>query len=254
MIVIPAIDLKDGQCVRLFQGDMNQNTVYSNNPAAMAQQWSNQGAKRLHVVDLDGAFAGKPVNASSIQAILNAVTIPVQLGGGVRNLDTIASSLEMGIFRIILGTIACQDPALVQEACRLFPGRISVGIDAKDGYVAVRGWAEITNLKVIDLARRFENVGVSEIIFTDIRRDGALQGPNIPATLELAEAISIPVILSGGITSIEDFRALAKHRVPFASGGYISGVITGKALYDGRVDFQQAQSIIEFTPSNTLSS
>ncbi|MBF0371380.1 MAG: 1-(5-phosphoribosyl)-5-[(5-phosphoribosylamino)methylideneamino]imidazole-4-carboxamide isomerase [Magnetococcales bacterium] len=240
MIVIPAIDLKDGECVRLFQGDMNQDTVYSDDPGAMAGKWQGLGCERLHVVDLNGAFAGKPVNAEAIRSILAALDIPMQLGGGIRNLDTIETCLEMGIFRVILGTIACQDPSLVREACRLHPGRVSVGIDARDGKVAVQGWSEMTNIAAVDLARQFEDAGVAEIIFTDISRDGALSGPNIEATRSLAETVSIPIILSGGISSLEDIKASAKNAGPFANGGKISGAITGKALYDGRLDFQEA--------------
>ncbi len=240
MIIIPAIDLKDGKCVRLVQGDMNRDTVYSDDPAAMARHWQDLGAERLHMVDLNGAFAGQPVNAGAIRAILGALTIPAQLGGGIRNLATIEACFEMGLRTAILGTVACRDPQLVHEACRAFPGRISVGIDARGGMVAVEGWAEVTDIRALDLARRFEDAGVAEIIFTDIARDGALTGPNIAATRALAEAISIPVILSGGISRLEDVRETVANGGPFANGGRISGIITGKALYDGRLDFKEA--------------
>ncbi|MBF0605685.1 MAG: 1-(5-phosphoribosyl)-5-[(5-phosphoribosylamino)methylideneamino]imidazole-4-carboxamide isomerase [Nitrospirae bacterium] len=240
MILIPAIDLKDGRCVRLFQGDMAQDTVYSNDPGAMARRWQDEGGERLHVVDLNGAFAGERVNAQAVLAILNAVTIPIQLGGGIRDLQTIESALESGIFRVILGTIACRDPQLVRDACRLFPGRVSVGIDARDGKVAIQGWSEVTDLDAVTLAHRFEDAGVAEIIFTDISRDGALTGANLPATKALAQAISIPVILSGGVAGMADIEQAMANAGPFPGGGSISGVITGKAIYDGRLDFRLA--------------
>ncbi|MBF0096883.1 MAG: 1-(5-phosphoribosyl)-5-[(5-phosphoribosylamino)methylideneamino]imidazole-4-carboxamide isomerase [Magnetococcales bacterium] len=240
MLIIPAIDLKDGQCVRLFQGDMTQHTVYSDDPGAMASHWQKLGAERLHVVDLNGAFAGQPVNDAAIAAIVSALTIPVQLGGGIRTLATMERYLSLGIQRLILGTVACRDPQLVQEACRLFPDRILVGIDARDGWVAVQGWAEVTNIRAVELAQRFAEAGVAEIIFTDIARDGALQGPNVAATRALAEAITIPVILSGGISSLADVLHVLEQPGPYANGGRISGIITGKALYDGRLDFAAA--------------
>ena len=218
MIIIPAIDLKDGQCVRLFQGDMNRDTVYSNDPGATAARWRDQGAQRMHVVDLNGAFAGKPINASAIRAILDALEIPVQLGGGIRNLNTIESCLAMGIHTVILGTVACREPELVKQACRAFPGRVSVGIDARDGRVAVQGWSELTEIRALELARQFEDAGVTEIIFTDIARDGALAGPNILATRALAEAITIPVILSGGISALSDIQNALNNAGPFANG------------------------------------
>lgn len=245
MMIIPAIDLKDGQCVRLFQGDMEQDTVYSDDPAAMARHWQTLGAERLHVVDLNGAFAGTPVNAAAIKAILSVLDIPVQLGGGIRHLETMAACFEMGIQIAILGTVACQNPPLVQQACQHYPGRISVGIDARDGWVAVQGWAEMTHIRAVDLAKRFEGVGVAEIIFTDISRDGALRGPNIEATRHLAESVNIPIILSGGIASLADIQETRQHAGPFANGGRISGIITGKALYDGRLDFQEAVATLE---------
>ena len=245
MMIIPAIDLKDGHCVRLFQGDMAQNTVYSDDPAAMAERWQGLGAERLHVVDLNGAFAGKPVNDAAIRAILAVLTIPMQLGGGIRHLETIDRCFKMGIARVILGTVACQDPALVRQACLAYPGGISVGIDARDGWVAVQGWAEVTNIRALDLAKRFEDAGVAEIIFTDIARDGAMGGPNIEATRQLAESVTIPVILSGGISSLVDIENSVRHQGPFANGGRISGIITGKALYDGRLDFQEAVRVAQ---------
>ncbi|MBF0341720.1 MAG: 1-(5-phosphoribosyl)-5-[(5-phosphoribosylamino)methylideneamino]imidazole-4-carboxamide isomerase [Magnetococcales bacterium] len=240
MLLIPAIDLKDGQCVRLFQGEMHKATVYSDNPASMAGHWQSLGARRLHVVDLNGAFAGEPVNAPAVRAILDALTIPVQLGGGIRTLETIRMWLETGIHTVILGTIAYRDPQLVREACRLHPGRVSVGIDARDGRVAVEGWSATTDITALDLARRFEDAGVAEIIFTDISRDGALSGPNIPATRALAEAVCLPVILSGGVARMEDIHQAHANGGPFANGGRIAGIITGKAIYDGRLDFQAA--------------
>ncbi|MBF0401414.1 MAG: 1-(5-phosphoribosyl)-5-[(5-phosphoribosylamino)methylideneamino]imidazole-4-carboxamide isomerase [Magnetococcales bacterium] len=240
MLIIPAIDLKEGQCVRLFQGDMAQHTVYSDDPAAMALHWQSLGAERLHVVDLNGAFAGQPVNAAAIAAIVAACRLPVQLGGGIRTLATIEACLQMGIQRVILGTVACRDPQLVREACRQFPGQILVGIDARDGWVAVQGWAEVTDIRAIELAQRFEEVGVTEIIFTDIARDGAMVGPNLEATQALAAAVTIPVILSGGISSLEDVQRVMQNPGPYPNGGYIAGIITGKALYDGRLDFKAA--------------
>ncbi|MBF0194372.1 MAG: 1-(5-phosphoribosyl)-5-[(5-phosphoribosylamino)methylideneamino]imidazole-4-carboxamide isomerase [Magnetococcales bacterium] len=240
MIIIPAIDLKDGNCVRLFQGDMDQDTLYSNDPGATAAKWQELGAERLHVVDLNGAFAGKPVNAPAIEAIVKALDIPMQLGGGIRSLATMEKCFDLGIQICILGTIACRDPGLVKEACKAFPGRISVGIDARDGKVAVEGWAEVTDILAIDLAKQFEDAGVAEIIFTDISRDGALTGPNTPATKQLAQSVSIPIILSGGISSMADIEEALANAGPFANGGSISGAITGKAIYDGRVDFAKA--------------
>ena len=240
MMIIPAIDLKDGQCVRLFQGDMNQDTVYSDDPAAMAKRWQGLGAERLHVVDLNGAFAGRPVNADAIRSILKVLTIPMQLGGGIRQLQTIDACFDMGVQIAILGTIACKDPQFVYQACQRYPGRISVGIDARDGWVAVQGWAEVTDIRAVDLAKQFEDAGVAEIIFTDISRDGAMVGPNIEATRQLAESVSIPVILSGGISSLTDVQHVVPQSGPYVNGGRISAIITGKALYDGRLDFKEA--------------
>ncbi|MBF0628781.1 MAG: 1-(5-phosphoribosyl)-5-[(5-phosphoribosylamino)methylideneamino]imidazole-4-carboxamide isomerase [Magnetococcales bacterium] len=245
MILIPAIDLKNGHCVRLFQGAMDQATIYSDDPAAMARHWQSLGAKRLHVVDLNGAFTGEPVNGEAVRSILDALTIPVQLGGGIRTLETIRLWLDAGISTVILGTIACHDPQLVREACRLYPGRISVGIDARNGRVAVEGWAETTDITALDLARSFEDAGVAEIIFTDISRDGALSGPNIAATRELAETVTVPIILSGGISCMADIENAQAEEGPFPNGGRIAGIISGKALYDGRLDFQIASQWLE---------
>lgn len=241
MILFPAIDLKDGQCVRLKLGDMEQATVFNDDPAAQAQIFRSQGFSHLHLVDLNGAFEGKPVNGAAVDAILAAVgdDMTVQLGGGIRTLDTVAMWLEKGMARAILGTAAVRDPALVKEACQKFPGRIAVGIDAKGGKVAVEGWAETSALTAIDLARKFEDAGVAAIIYTDIDRDGILKGLNLDATLELARAVNIPVIASGGLASMDDIRALAKPDCQI-----LEGAITGRALYDGRIDPQQALDIL----------
>lgn len=239
MILFPAIDLKDGQCVRLKLGEMDQATVFNDDPAAQAAEFEEQGFIYLHVVDLNGAFAGKPVNGAAVDAILSRVKMPVQLGGGIRDLATIEMWLTKGIRRVILGTIAVRDPALVREACKLFPGRVAVGIDAKGGKVAVEGWAETSELTAIDLARRFEDAGVSAIIYTDIERDGVLKGLNLPATAELARSTSIPVIASGGLASIDDVKALMgpEYRL-------LEGAITGRALYDGRIDPKEALALL----------
>ncbi|HYD16344.1 MAG TPA: 1-(5-phosphoribosyl)-5-[(5-phosphoribosylamino)methylideneamino]imidazole-4-carboxamide isomerase [Hyphomicrobium sp.] len=239
MILFPAIDLKDGKCVRLKLGDMNEATVFNEDPTDQAQAFERQGFKYLHIVDLNGAFAGKPVNASAVEGILKAVTMPVQLGGGIRDLATIETWLAHGIRRVILGTVAVRDPALVRAACRSFPGRIAVGIDAKGGKVAVEGWAETSELTAIDLARRFEDVGVSAIIFTDIDRDGVLKGLNLPSTAELARATRIPVVASGGLASIDDVKELMKPEYRM-----LEGAITGRALYDGRLDAREALSLL----------
>lgn len=235
MIVIPAIDLKGGKCVRLEQGLMEKDTVYSDDPAAQARTWQDQGAELLHIVDLDGAFAGVPRNREAIQAIVSALDIPAQLGGGIRDLATVEAYLELGLSRVILGTVAKENPRLVAEACEKFAGRIVVGIDAKDGKVAVRGWAEVTEMPVVELARKFEDVGVAAIIYTDIGRDGMMQGPNIDATRALAESVSIPIIASGGVSRIEDIENL----LAVESSG-IAGVITGKAIYSGALDLAAA--------------
>ena len=238
MLVIPAIDLKEGRCVRLEQGLMDKDTVYSDDPGAQARIWQEQGGELLHLVDLDGAFAGVPKNKAAIEAIVTAVDIPVELGGGIRDLATIEAYLDLGVERVILGTVAKENPALVAEACRLFPGRIVVGIDAKDGLVAVRGWAEVTEKQATELAKEMEGFGVAAIIYTDIARDGMLQGPNIEATRRLAEAISIPVIASGGVSSLRDIENL----LTIESAGVV-GVITGKAIYTGSLDLREAVAL-----------
>lgn len=239
MIILPAIDLKEGRCVRLEQGLMEKDTVYNDDPAAQARIWQEQGGELLHLVDLDGAFAGVPRNKAAIEAIVKAVDIPTELGGGIRDLATIEAYLALGIDRVILGTVAKENPALVKEACRKFPGHIVVGIDAKDGLVAVRGWAEVTEKRATELAQEMEGFGVEAIIYTDIARDGMLQGPNIEATGALAEAISIPVIASGGVSSLEDIRNLLTIE---AKG--VAGVITGKAIYSGSLDLREAVALV----------
>jgi len=239
MLLFPAIDLKDGRCVRLARGNMAAATVFNDDPAAQAKTFQDQGFRYLHVVDLNGAFAGRPVNASAVEAILEAVDMPVQLGGGIRELATIERWLAAGIARVILGTAALRDPALVREACRRFAGRVAVGIDARDGKVAVEGWAETSTLTALEMARRYEDAGVAAIIYTDIDRDGILQGLNLPATAELARATSVPVIASGGLASIEDVKALL--RPDYAM---LEGAITGRALYDGRLDAREALALL----------
>ncbi|AVT79193.1 1-(5-phosphoribosyl)-5-[(5-phosphoribosylamino)methylideneamino]imidazole-4-carboxamide isomerase [Rhodopseudomonas palustris] len=239
MILFPAIDLKNGQCVRLEQGDMARATVFNLDPAAQAQSFAAQGFQYLHVVDLDGAFAGKPMNAHAVEAMLKVVKMPVQLGGGIRDLKTIEAWLSKGIARVIIGTAAVRDPALVKEAAKAFPGRIAVGLDARDGKVAVEGWAESSQVTALDIAQRFEDAGVAAIIFTDIARDGLLKGINWDATIALAEAISIPVIASGGLASIEDVKTLLSPRA-----NKLEGAIAGRALYDGRLDPTEALALI----------
>ena len=235
MIIIPAIDLKEGNCVRLEQGLMERDTVFSDNPGAQARAWQEQGAELLHIVDLDGAFAGTPKNRAAIEAIINAIDIPAQLGGGIRDLATIETYLGMGLSRVIIGTAAQRNPALVEEACQKFPGKIVVGIDAKNGQVAVQGWAEVTDITAIELAKKFAGFGVAAIIYTDISRDGMMQGINIEATRQLAEAVAIPVIASGGLSSLADIERL----MAIESSG-IAGAITGKAVYTGAIDLREA--------------
>ena len=239
MILFPAIDLKDGECVRLRLGEMDQATVFNTNPAAQARDFEAEGFQWLHVVDLNGAFEGKPVNGKAVEAIVDAINIPIQLGGGIRDIATIANWLENGITRVILGTAAVRDPGLVRKAARRFPGRIAVGIDARNGQVAIEGWAETSEMTALDLARTFEDAGVAAIIHTDIARDGVLEGLNIEATAELADAVTIPVIASGGLASIDDIRRLLEPR-----NKKLEGAITGRALYDGRVDPKEALALI----------
>jgi phosphoribosylformimino-5-aminoimidazole carboxamide ribotide isomerase len=240
MILFPAIDLKEGQCVRLKLGDMAQATVYNTDPAAQARAFQDQGFEWLHVVDLDGAFAGSSVNGAAVEAILRATDNPVQLGGGIRTIEQIEAWLDKGLARVILGTVAVRDPALVVEACKRFPGKIAVGIDAKGGKVAVEGWAEASELGVIELARKFEGAGVAAIIYTDIDRDGILTGINWDSTLELADAVSIPIIASGGLASIADVV-----RMTMPDAERLEGAITGRALYDGRLDPAEALDILK---------
>ncbi|MEC7537375.1 MAG: 1-(5-phosphoribosyl)-5-[(5-phosphoribosylamino)methylideneamino]imidazole-4-carboxamide isomerase, partial [Pseudomonadota bacterium] len=235
MILYPAIDLKDGQCVRLRLGDMDQSTVFNDDPAAQAYDFVAAGCEWLHLVDLNGAFEGKPVNALAVEAILGATDIPVQLGGGIRDMATIDAWLERGIRRVILGTVAVKDPDLVRAACDKWPGRVAVGIDAKGGKVAIEGWAEVSELKAEALAAEFEGAGVSAIIHTDIDRDGVLAGPNIEATARLAASTAIPVIASGGVSSLDDLLEIQ-------ANGLIEGAISGRALYDGRINLEEALS------------
>ncbi len=239
MILFPAIDLKDGQCVRLQRGEMDAATVFSDDPAAQARDFEAQGFEYLHMVDLNGAFEGKPVNADAVDAILRAISIPAQLGGGIRNLATIEAWLTKGIARVILGTAAVRDPELVREACKEFPGRIAVGIDARGGMVAIEGWAQTSATSAIELAKRFEDAGVAAIIYTDIERDGVLEGLNLEATVELARAVSIPVIASGGLASIEDIKKLVQPEYAM-----LEGAISGRALYDGRIDASEALALL----------
>ena len=240
MILFPAIDLKNGQCVRLQQGDMNRATVFNLDPAAQAATFERQGFEYLHIVDLDGAFAGKPQNAQAVEAILKVVKMPVQLGGGIRDMATLEAWLEKGIARVIIGTAAVRDPAFVKEAANKYPGRVAVGLDARDGKVAVEGWAETSTVTALEIAQRFEDAGVAAIIFTDIARDGLLKGLNLHATIALAEAISIPVIASGGLASIDDVKALLTPRAK-----KLEGAISGRALYDGRIDPAEALALIK---------
>jgi len=233
MILYPAIDLKDGQAVRLVHGDMEKSTVFNDDPAAQAREFVDAGCTWLHLVDLNGAFAGTPVNAAPVEAILKSCNVPAQLGGGIRDMATIEAWLDKGLARVILGTVAVENPALVREAARAFPGKVAVGIDARNGRVATKGWAEETDVMVTDLAKSFEDAGVAALIYTDIMRDGAMGGPNIEATAALARAVNIPVIASGGVSSLADLEALKKT-------GVISGAISGRALYDGAIDLSEA--------------
>ena len=239
MILYPAIDLKDGNAVRLYKGEMDQATVFNENPAAQALEFVNAGCEWLHLVDLNGAFAGEPVNAAPVEEILKQCKVPAQLGGGIRDMATIERWLNKGLTRVILGTVAVENPDLVREACKAFPGHVAVGIDARNGKVATKGWAEETNVNVIDLARSFEDAGVSAIIYTDINRDGAMQGPNVEATAELANAMSIPVIASGGVSSLDDLRNLKN------CGATLNGAISGRALYDGAIDLGEALKVLK---------
>ena len=239
MILYPAIDLKDGQAVRLYKGEMEQATVFNDNPAAQAQAFVDQGCEWLHLVDLNGAFAGEPVNAAPVEEILRTVNVPAQLGGGIRDIATIENWLSKGLQRVILGTVAVENPDLVREAAAKFPGHIAVGIDARNGMVATRGWAKETNVTVTDLARQFEDAGVAAIIYTDINRDGAMQGVNVEATAALAHAVSIPVIASGGVSSMDDLRALK------ACGAPLDGAISGRALYDGVINVAEATALLK---------
>ena len=235
MILFPAIDLKDGQCVRLFKGDMDKATIYNTDPAAQAQAFETTGFKWLHLVDLNGAIEGKPVNDAAVTNILKSVSIPVQLGGGIRDLATIGTWLKKGINRVILGTVALKNPALVKDACKQFPGRIVVGIDAREGKVAVEGWAKTSEVRALDLALKFEDCGVSAIVYTDIDRDGTSVGLNVESTVDLAYALTTPVIASGGVSAITDLEELKRE-----AGAGIEGVICGRALYDGRIDAKAA--------------
>jgi phosphoribosylformimino-5-aminoimidazole carboxamide ribotide isomerase len=239
VILFPAIDLKNGEAVRLQQGDMARATVFHRDPAEQARLFAVQGFEYLHIVDLDGAFAGQPMNAAAVERILSAVRIPVQLGGGIRDHATIAGWLDKGVTRVIIGTAAVRDPALVKAAAKTFPGRIAVGLDARDGKVAVQGWAESSELEALDIAKRFEDAGVAAIVYTDIARDGMLQGLNLDATVALADAVSIPVIASGGLASLDDIHALLAPRAK-----KLAGAIAGRALYDGRLDAAAALSLI----------
>lgn len=240
MIFFPAIDLKDGQCVRLLRGEMDRATVFNDDPGAQARAFVEQGCEWIHVVDLNGAFAGRPINADAVENILAGARVPVELGGGIRDMRTIEFWLEKGVRRVILGTAALTNPALVKEACRAFHSRVAVGVDAKDGMVATEGWAKVSDLPALELAKRFEDVGVSAIIFTDIARDGLMQGPNVDKTIELARAITIPVIASGGVSSLDDLRHLKK-----IGGTVLEGVISGRAVYDGAFTVREAVDVLK---------
>jgi len=240
MLVIPAIDLKEGRCVRLIQGREDREIVFSLSPSSVAKAWEQAGAELIHVVDLDGAFKGKPMNRDAIREIVDAVKVPIQLGGGIRDLKTIENCLASGVSRVVLGTVAINDPGLVEEACTKFPGRILVAIDAKDGMVAVKGWVEDSKVTSSELAKRFEKVGVASIVFTDIKRDGMLVGPNIRAAKKLAESVSIPVIISGGVSSLNDILEI----IPLEAVG-VRGMIIGRALYDQSIDLREAINLVK---------
>ena len=239
MILFPAIDLKDGQCVRLIQGDMTRATIFNADPAAQARAFVEQGFDYLHVVDLDGAFAGKPMNAEAVRGILARVKVKLQLGGGIRDLKTVRGWLESGVARVIIGTAAVSHPAFVREAARLYPGQIAVGVDARNGLVAIEGWARTSDMSALDLGRRFEDAGVAAIVYTDIARDGALAGLNLESTIALADQVGIPVIASGGLASIEDIRRLTEPKC-----ARLAGAIAGRALYDGRLDPREAHLLL----------
>jgi phosphoribosylformimino-5-aminoimidazole carboxamide ribotide isomerase len=239
LILFPAIDIKDGVCVRLEQGDMARATVFNRDPAAQAQTFVTEGFEYLHVVDLDAAFAGRPVNVRAVERILESIPLPVQLGGGLRDMGAISSWLEKGVDRAIIGTAAVRDPSLVREAARAFPGRVAVGLDARDGKVAVQGWAETSELTALEIAQRFEDAGVSAIIYTDISRDGLLKGLNLDATIALADAVTIPVIASGGLASLDDIRLMLEPRA-----ARLAGAIAGRAIYDGRLNASEALRLI----------
>ena len=239
MILYPAIDLKDGNAVRLLHGDMDKTTVFNDNPAAQALEFVQAGCEWLHLVDLNGAFAGEPVNARPVEEILSQTKVPAQLGGGIRDMATIEMWLTKGLARVILGTVAVENPDLVREAAKAFPGQVAVGIDARNGFVATKGWAEETDVQVTDLAKSFEDAGVAAIIYTDILRDGAMKGPNVTATAELAKAVDIPVIASGGVSSLEDLEALK------TCGAALNGAISGRALYDGAIDLGEALALLK---------
>lgn len=239
MILYPAIDLKDGNCVRLYKGEMDQATVFNDDPAAQAKAFQDAGCEWLHLVDLNGAFAGTPVNGDAVEAILKDTNVPAQLGGGIRDMATIEAWLTKGLARVILGTVAVEDPDLVKQAAKAFPGQVAIGLDARDGIVATRGWAEETTIEVTTLAKQFEDAGVAALIYTDINRDGAMQGPNVQATAALANAVSIPVIASGGVSSLKDLSDLK------ATGAPLNGAISGRALYDGAIDLKEALTLLK---------
>ena len=239
MILYPAIDLKDGQCVRLLRGEMEAATVFNDDPAAQARAFEAAGCEWIHLVDLNGAFAGEPVNAAAVEAILGAITVPAQLGGGIRDMATIERWISAGLARAILGTVAVENPGLVREAAKEFPGKIAVGIDARGAMVATKGWAEDTEVEATELAKSFEDAGVAAIIYTDIQRDGAMQGPNVAATAALANAVTIPVIASGGVASLDDLSALK------TCGAPLDGAISGRALYDGAIDLAEALAVLK---------